>query len=254
MSAVILGVIGFLCVFGGTVLGLFLRNILPDHHLSGDSRDAVKMGAGLIATLSALVLGLLVSSAKDSFDSMSDAIAQSSAKLIMLDSALAHYGPETQPIREAMRNSIIRRIAMVYPEHKLSKEGRDTFEKSPPAAEIVADKLRALTPQNDAQRTFQAEGLQLCKEIQQTRWLMIEEAQISLPPVFIVVLLFWLAILFGSIGLLAPANKTVVVVMAVCAISVGGAIFLIEEMNNPLRGIVKVSIAPLVKALEHLGK
>lgn len=254
MSAVIIGVIAFVCVFGGTVIGLFMRKTLPNHHLTGDSRDAVKMGSGLIATLSALVLGLLVSSAKTSFDDMSTAITQSSAKLIMLDRAMARYGPETQPFRQALRNSVILRIKMVWPEVKSNINVSDTFEKSPAIAEILGDKLRALTPQNDSQRAFQAEAIQLCKELLQTRWLVIEQSQVSLPPIFLVVLLFWLTILFGSIGLLAPPNKTVVAVMVVCALSVAGAIFLIEEMNSPLSGMVKVSSAPLVKAVENMGK
>jgi hypothetical protein len=254
MSAVLLGVIAFVCVMAGTVAGLFLRKTLPDHHLTGDSRDAVKMGTGLIATLSALVLGLLVSSAKDSFDNMSNAITQSGTKLILIDRALANYGPETRPIREVLRNSIIARIAMVWPEHKSAIDGADKFEKSPATAEMVAAKLRALTPQNDAQKAFQADALQLCKEMLQIRWQVIEDSQVSLPVAFLVVLLFWLTILFGSIGLFAPANKTVLAVLIVCAMSVSGAIFLIEEMNSPLSGMVKVSSAPLIKAVENMGK
>ncbi len=120
--------------------------------------------------------------------------------------------------------------------------------------ELVAGKLSALNPKNDSQRATQAEALQLCRELLQARWLMIEQSQVSLPTVFLVVLLFWLAILFSSIGLLAPSNKTVLVVLVVCALSVAGAIFLIEEMDRPLGGIVKVSNAPLIKAIEHMAK
>ena len=125
MSATVIGLIAFVCVFGGTIVGLLLRRTLPGHHLSGDSKDAVKMGVGLIATLSALVLGLLVSSAKDSFDEMSDAITQSGVKLIMLDRTLANYGPETQPIRQTLRRSVIKGIEQVWPEHKKAMDGAE---------------------------------------------------------------------------------------------------------------------------------
>jgi len=253
VSAIAVGVISFVCVFGGMLLGMFIRKLLPEHHLSDDSKDTVRIGMGLIATLCALVLGLLISSAKNSFDETSSAIAQSGAKLILLDRTMANYGPETQPIRQTLRRQVIARIEMIWPEHKAKIDGIDAFEKSP-SAEIVADKLRELTPKNDLQRALQSEALQLCKEIVQMRWLAIEQSQISLPPVFLVVLLFWLAILFGSFGLFAPPNKTVLAVMVVCAISVAGAIFLIEEMNSPLGGIVKVSSAPLVNAVENMGK
>ena len=253
MSEIVVGVISFVCVFGGTLAGMFLRRILPEHHLGGDSKDTVRIGMGLIATLCALVLSLLLSSAKDSFDETGSAIAQSGAKLIMLDHAMANYGPETQPIREALRRLVIKRIEMIWPEHKTNTYGIDAFAESP-SVEIVAGKLRELTPNNDLQRAFQSEALQLCREILQTRWMVIEQSQASLPPMFLVVLLFWLTILFGSIGLFAPPNKTVLAVLIVCAISVGGAIFLIEEMNNPLGGIVKISSAPLVTAVENMGK
>jgi hypothetical protein len=247
------GVVAFVCAFGGTLIGMSIRRILPQHHLSDDSKDTVRIGMGLIATLCALVLGLLISSAKNSFDDVGSAIAQSSAKLILLDRSMAHYGPETQPIRQTLHSLAIAKLEMIWPEHKTGEDGVNDFEKSP-TVEIVADKLRELTPQNDSQWTFRSESLQLCKEIIQIRWLVIEETQISLPKTFLVVLLFWLAILFGSIGLFAPPNKTVLAVLIVCAVSVGGAIFLIEELNKPLTGLMKISSAPLINALENMGK
>ena len=88
----------------------------------------------------------------------------------------------------------------------------------------------------------------------QSHWLAIEHAKIPFPTIFLAILLLWLTMLFASIGLLAPKNITVVIVLLVCAISVSGAIFLIGELNSPLEGVMKVSNAPLVKALEHLEK
>ncbi len=254
MSAAIIGIITCVCVLGGLFAGMRLRKNLPDHHLSGDSKDAVKMGSGLIATLSALVLGLLVSSAKTSFDDMSNAITESGAKLIMLDRALARYGPQTREIRDQLRNSVAKWILVVWPEHGTDVEGMKVFEKSPATLELVINQLRELVPQNDSQRTSQSDATEICTQLLQTRWLVIEQSQISLPIVFVIVQMFWLTILFGTIGLFAPPNKTVIAALVVCAMSVGGAMFLIEEMNKPLSGIVKVSSAPLIKAVEHMGK
>jgi len=253
VSEIASGVIAFVCVLGGTLTGMLIRRILPEDHLSGDSKDTVRIGMGLIATLCALVLSLLLSSAKNSFDEKNSAIAQGGAKCILLDRVMASYGPETQPIRQMLRQSIITRMEMIRPEHKANTYKISDFEKSS-SVELVAAKLRELAPKNDLQQTFQSEALQLCREILQMRWLVIEQSQVSLPAAFFVVLLFWLAILFGSIGLFAPPNKTVLAVLVVCAISVGGAIFLIEEMNRPLAGLVRVSVAPLVKAVENMCK
>jgi hypothetical protein len=254
MSAVIIGAITCVCVLGGLFAGMRLRKNLPDHHLNGDSKDAVKMGSGLIATLSALVLGLLVSSAKTSFDEMSTAITESGARLIMLDRVLARYGPQTEEIRDQLRISTAKWVNLIWPQTGSAVQGMELFEKSPVTLELVISNLRALEPQNESQRMSQADAMQICSQLLQTRWMVIEQSQISMPMVFIVVQMFWLTILFSTIGLFAPPNKTVIAALVVCAMSVGGAMFLIEEMNRPLGGIVKVSSAPLIKAIEHMGK
>ena len=254
MSSIIIGLIAFACAFGGAMLGLFLRRILPDHHLSKESRDAVMMGTGLIATLTALVLGLLISSAKQTFDTMNTSLTQGGAKIIMLDRTLADYGPQANPIRDILRRTLSAGIAKIWPEHKVTGAELSAFEKGPVGMEAVEDKVRQLAPENDLQRMVQTRALQLTGELLEERWLTIEQAQASLPTAFLVILFFWLIILFVCIGLFAPPNRTVIAIMLVCAISVAGAVFLIREMNRPFQGVMKVSGAPLIKALEHLGK
>ena len=254
MGAAVTGIIAFLCIIGGMVVGMLMRSVLPVNHLSGDSKDTVRISSGMIATLTALVLSLLVTSAKNKFDDMNDTLAQSSSKIIMLDRNLAQYGSETQAIREQLRSTVAAWVTASWHIDKTAMDEMSVFEKSPATMEIVGNKLRELVPQNDSQREFQSDSLKICKELVQTRWLEIEKAQTSLPKVFLVMLLFWLAMLFGSFGLFAPPNKTVLVALVVCAISVASAIFIIEEMNKPLSGIVKVSNATLVKAVENIGK
>ena len=254
MSSIVIGFIAFIFAFGGAMLGLYLRNILPEHHLSKESRDAVMMGTGLIATLTALVLGLLISSAKQSFDSMNASLTESGAKIIMLDRTLRDYGPQADQTRKVLCNTVSRAIAKVWPEHNVTQNELKAFENSPVGMEIIEDQVRNLVPANDSQRIVQTRALQLTNELLETRWLTIERAQGSLPTAFLVILFFWLIILFICIGLFAPANKTVISIMLVCAISVAGAVFLIREMNNPLQGVMKISSAPLSKAVELLGK
>ncbi len=253
MNAALYGVISFACVLAGTIIGLVLRRILPGHHLSDDSKDTVKMGTGLVATICALVLGLLVSSAKHTFDTMNSEIMQSSTKLILLDRILVRYGQETEPLRRIVRGSITT-LLKNWTENKTLRTKMDALETAPTFMEQVYDKLMELTPQNDSQQALRSDALQICKDLQQTRWFVIEQDQMSLPPVLFAVMLFWLVILFISIGLFAPPNKTVLVVLFVCAVSVGGAVFLIEELDKPLDGMVQVSKAPLLKAVELMSR
>ena len=253
MSSISIALISAGCIFGGVLLGMFLKTRLPDHHLSNDSKETVKLGAGMLATLSALILGLLVSSAKGTFDTMNAEIMQTSAKIIYLDRVLANYGPETQGAREQLRQVVASRIQTIWPETNNDVSGITSFERAN-SLETFQLQLRELSPTNDLQRQMFQQAQQLCSEMQQARWLVIEQTQTALPTPFLVVVLFWLTALHMSFGLFAPRNATVIFVLLVCAVSVSGAIFLILEMNHPLTGIIKVSSAPMLKALEHLGR
>jgi len=249
-----MGLVIFASAFGGALLGLFLSSILPEHHLSKESKDAIKMGAGFIATLTALVLGLMISSAKDSFDLINNAMSQGSSRIILLDRVLARYGPETKPIREDLRRSVAFTLETIWGKRGKEWAGKIRAFEAKARMEDIQDELRGLVPQNDVQRSFQSQAIGLTDELLQMRWLTIEQTQFSLPTPFFVVLSFWLAALFVSTGLLASRNTTVLMVLFVCAISISGAVFLIYEMNHPLGGIIQVSKKPLLKTLEYLGK
>ena len=253
MSSITIGLISAGCIFGGALLGLLLQGLLPEGHLRDNSKDTVKVVAGMIATLAALVLGLLVSSAKSSFDATNTAMVQNGAKVILLDRVLAAYGPEAKDAREQLRRTVAAGIEMFWPEEKNVGSGMTAFERTN-AGEIIQAKLRELTPTTDAQRKLQSQAEQISNDMLQARWLLIEQAQSALPAPFLVVLLFWLTMLFLSFGLFAPRNVTVISVLLIGALSVSGAVFIILEMNHPLQGMIKVSSAPMRKALEHLGQ
>lgn len=253
MSEATLSLIFAACIFGSALLGMFVRSRLPDHHLQDDSKDAVKLGAGMIATLSALVLGLLVNSAKGSFETMSAGMVQAGAKIVLLDRMLAQYGPESGPIREELRRNVAAGIEMFWPEGAIDGPGMAAWE-SVMGMERIQEKLRALGPHSDAQRALLAQVQQIAGELLLARWVFIEQVQNSLPMPFLAILLFWLALLYASFGLLAPRNATVIAVLFLGAVSLATAVFLILEMNRPLDGVIKVSGAPMQKALDHLGK
>lgn len=253
MSPMSLAVASAGCIFSGTLVGLAVRKVLPEHHLSDDSKDAVKLGAGMISMMAALVLGLLVSSAKNNFDATNKAITEGGAKIILLDRVLLSYGAETRELREGLRQGLVATIEMLWPEEPLTDSALRAFE-SASGMERLLEGIRALKPQTDAQRTLQAQAQQLGNELLLSRWLQIEQAQTSLPTPFLVVLLFWLTMLYMSFGLLAPRNATVIAVMFVGALALATAMFLILEMNRPMGGFMKVSSGPMRKALEHLGR
>jgi hypothetical protein len=111
-------------------------------------------------------------------------------------------------------------------------------------------RLSELASVNEEQKMLLGQLWQISGDIRNDRLLLIEQQQAGLPPILLWLLVFWLTLLFVSFGLFAPRNVTVIVVLLVCALSVSSAIFLILEMSRPLEGVIKVSSAPMRKALE----
>ena len=249
MSSIALALITFAVVFGGALLGIALRAVLPQSELNADSKDVVKLGVGLIATMAALVLGLLIASAKSSFDTQNSELTEMASRVVLLDRVLAHYGPETKEARDELRSSVVRSFNWVSSQ---DTAGASQFE---PAAngEVLYDKIQGLSPKDDVQRSIQAQALSILVGLGQTRWLIAEQRISSVSTPLLLVLIFWLIIIFVSFGLFAPRNATVIVSLLVSALSVSGAIFLILEMYSPYAGLIRVSSAPLRAALTHLG-
>lgn len=206
---------------------------------------------GLVATLAALVLGLLIASAKGAYDSQSTEVTELSAKVVFLDRVLAHYGPEAQEVRELLRSSVARAIDQMW-----SKDPSILFKSTPGAsgAEALVNKIQDLSPKNDAQRAMQSQAMSIVMALGQTRWLLYEQRLSSVSMPVLVVLTFWVTALFVSFGLFAPFNMTTIASLVVSALSVSGAIFLILEMYTPYAGLIQISSAPLRAALAQLGQ
>ena len=241
--------IAFACVFGGALLGMFLRAVLPEHHLSTDSKDLVKLGMGLIGTMTALVLGLLVASAKGSYETQRSEIRQISTDIIVLDRVMANYGPETKEARHLLRRAVAGALDRMWPE----TTSRPAQLEPTADLESFLDKIQRLAPQNEVQRLLQVQALRISIDLGKARWLLFEERAGTIPMPFLVVLVLWLAIIFVGFGLFGPPNATVIATLFVCALSVSGAIYLIVELDQPFYGHIQVSSAPLRDALTDLG-
>ena len=253
MTSLTIGIITAGCIFGGAVVGYGLQRLLPKHHLSKEAQDTVKLAVGVIATSTALVLGLLVSSSKGQFDAMGARLVQFGANVIVLDNTLAEYGPEAKPAREQLRRGVETTLQRLWPEERT---GRSTMAAIERGSDIDAMRvtLRELKPMSDEQRALLAQARQIMSDISRSRWTVIEDAQRGLPPILLGVLIFWLTLLFLSFGLFAPRNWMVFLALVVSACSMAAAIFLVLEMNSPLDGLMKISSAPLRKALEIMGR
>ena len=255
MEAIVVGIIVFAFTFAGALLGMRLSAVLPEHHLDADSKETIKLGIGLIATMTALVLGLVTASAKTSFDSMDAAVKQSAIQVLALDRLLARYGPETAEIRSGLQSAIGKRIDLIWPEDSSTPANIDPAKSGyVEGTEGLAGALRTLRPHDDAQRALQARALDLTETLLEARWNSSARTGTSVPVPFLMILLFWLTVTFTSFGLFAPRNALVITVLFVCALSVASAVFLVLELDGPFDGLVKVSAEPLRFALRHLNR
>ncbi len=253
MSSLALSCVVFGCVLGAALVAMAIRRLLPTSHLNADSKEVLKLGMGLIATLAALVLGLLIATAKGTYDTQSGAINELSANYILLDRVLVRHGDDAKESRELLKKVVENVIQRMWPPDD-SPANLAPGGDGKVSLDVLFEKVTELTPKTDVQRDMRSRAQGIMADIAQTRLRLFSRADSSLPLPLLVVMVTWLATLFAGYGLLAPGNATVVAVLIVCMLSVSGAVFLMLELSTPFAGIMRVSSDPLRHALSLLGQ
>jgi hypothetical protein len=209
------------------------------------------LGVGLIATLSALVLGLLISSAKSTYDAKVSEVNQITANIILIDQLLSEYGPDVRPTREKLRSSVQGMVQKMWNEGNEKSANSSAF--TPTAASMETWRLvQSLPTQTEKQRALSSQITEAAKSLTQLRLLLFAQSGGSIPAPFLVVLVFWLAIIFASFSLFGPMNTTVLAFTFLFAVSAAGAIFLIFELDNPFTGMLQISRTAMLDALGAL--
>src|SRR5262249_26674548 len=238
-------------IVGGALFGTLLRRVLPEHHLAEGTKDIVRLGTGLLGTISALVLGLLIASANNSYDTQSTQVRRLTADIILLDQLLEQYGPEAQKVRALLRSSIKPLVDRIWTNEEPASTKAQPFQ-STVAGQFVYANIQALSPQTDAQRSLKSEAIQTVIDLAQTRLELFARGGSSIPAPFLAVLILWLTIIFASFSMFTPLNPTVIGILCILALSASGAIFLILELCQPFGGLVEIPSAPLRNALAPL--
>ena len=253
MSPLAISGIVFACIAGGIVLGMILRGFMPEKHLSAETKGIVNLGIGLIGTMTALVLGLLIASAKSSFDAQRNGLAQLSGNIIFMDRALAHFGPESKEVREMVRASVVDMLQNTWPEEYPEPGQRKERSATEGKYEGLYEKIQELKPEDEAQRAFQAQAMKTMGDIAQARWLLFSQKGSSIPTPFLMVMVAWLTLILASFSMFAPPNTTVFITLLICALAVSSAIFLILELDEPFGGLIGISSEPMLNALHQLA-
>ena len=225
-----------------------MQRVLPNPHLGHESKDVIKLGTGLIATMSALVLGLLIGGAKSAYDAQRLGFQQLAANIILLDRGLERYGPDADKARDQLRDTVASMTNRLWPVDGARAASLDDAGITADSGALYST-IGGLAPSDDMQRSIKSQAMQTCSELARTRWLLAQRDDGSLPSAFLGVLAFWLFVLFASFGLFSPTNATVLVV---CAMSVAGAVYLVVDLDQPFDGLIKISDTPLRGALAQL--
>lgn len=250
MSALFVTVIIASTLFVALVIGMWLRSLLPQEHLSAESKDAVKVAMGMVATMTALLLGLLVSSAKESYDTTRSELVQMAAKVAFLDRVLTMYGPDATETRGKLRAALGEAIAGMWPEEGVPVR----LEPDERTGNAIYVAIHKLTPHDDVQRDLKAQATTLATDLGELRTLLLAQSMPSVSMPMLVTVDLWLVVIFASFSLVAPRNATTAVALVVAALSVVGAVFLVLELDTPLSGMIRISSAPMQKVLGDLQK
>lgn len=240
--------VGIACalILASAAAGTFLRSKLPEHHLTGESKDVIKLAVALIATMSALVLALLFASTRTSFERTSSYVSRMTADITELDKLLSEYGPEAKPIRVALRGEVGAWIGSIWQDDAPAVPA--STDKS--HGESVLYMLRELTPANKVQTSIQARALLVSTDLNETQLSLVSQPGDSISNTFIIALVIWLMLIFAVFSMSSPPNPTVFTVLVLCILSASGAIYLILELGLPFSGVMQVSRENLRTALK----
>jgi hypothetical protein len=246
----VIGLIAFMAILAGAFAGATLQTRLPKHHLTDETKSLVNVSTAVVATISALVLGLLISNANTSFTRLSGEVTALSAQLLRLDHILLRYGSDAEPARDTLLRYANHKTTDLFPDNPA-----DVRLGNPSTYELlqrVEELLLELTPSNSRDQWWLAQAMILAAKIGDTRWLIAQHVGQGTPKAFISLLVLWLALLFASFALFAPRNLTSAVTLTLSAFAVAGAIAMILELEQGFGGHIRVSPDPMRQAVKTL--
>ena len=249
-NPLIIALIVFVTILAGAFGGWVLRQRPPEHQLAGETKSLVSVSTAVVATASALVLGLLISNANASFSTLGGEVTTLSAEILRLDKLLGRYGPETGLARETLRQYTELKTADLFPDDPadLRLADLETYQ----LLQQLEDSILALKPASTRDKWWLDQAMTLAGKIGDTRWLLTQQAGQGTPKAFLALLVFWLTLLFASFGLFAPRNLTSAVTLTLCALAVAGAFGMILELERGFGGLIHVSPEPMHQAVKTL--
>ncbi len=253
MTAVSVAIVVALLTFAGGVLGLYLQKALPDEHSVEKSRDMIGAVMGLVTLLLALVLGTIVGSAYFFSATQQSELQALSAQSIQLDEALAQFGPEAKPLRDAWKNNLDKNVKLFWGGGDVDPSELHV-SKAMAGIQALRGAIHALDAKTPEQKDAVAGANAHLAQIEQTRLLMSLQLANPFSKPLLIVVVFWSFFLFFGFGLLSKHKAKTIGALAFGALAVGSGIFLILELSQPYTGLFKISPAALEETVDSIDK
>lgn len=242
--------IAFGLIVAGIIVGTLVRAKMPEHHLTGDSKEVIRLATALVGTLTGLVLALMFAATRASFEHTSASVSRLAVSFSELDEVLDDYGPAALPIRKRLRADLQPLMDSIWQDDAVAA-GRPAVSRRSHASSAQT-MIRELEPKNASQTSLQLRALQIMSDISQTRLALLAQPPDSVSTPFIVVVVLWLAFIFTTFAMSSKPNVTLAVVLGVCILSASGALYLILELGLPFGGLMQVSNDSLREALVQI--
>jgi hypothetical protein len=250
MVPLVIGIVAFVLISAGGFAGWMLKKLLPEQHLTEETKDLVSVSTAVVATVSALVLGLLISNANSSFIRLGGEVTTLSAEILRLDRILLRYGSDARPARDVLRQYAKQKTADMFPAYPSMPQlgNPSTYE----LLQRLEDMLLALRPATTRDQWWLGQAMTLASKIGESRWRIAQQVGQGTPKAFVALLVFWLALLFASFGLFAPHNLTSAVILTLCALAVAGAVAMFLELEQGFGRMIHISPKAMSLAVELL--
>lgn len=251
MREALIAAVIFLCLAAAPMVSMAIWPRLPARHRDDDTNNVVRLAANLFGVMTSLVLGLMINSAKNTFESIDHNVHAYATELILLDRILRQYGPEAEAVRQPLAAYVQRVVASSSRTSETTVVANQLSER---LLTEIGTRLSALTPA-DARRGFVLEDArQRLQKVLELRWVLVEQSEGAIPWPLIAMLVAWLALIFASFGFRAPRNAITVSTFVVSAALIAGALYLILDMDVPFSGPIQISSVPLERALAELQR
>ena len=248
MYEIIVAAVVFACLLAASLGSLLIYQRLPAHHLQDDSQAVIRAVAGIFVVLTSLVLGLMINSAKNTFESVDRNVHAIATGIIILDRILQQVGPAADPARGRLLAYAKRAADASRPDRNVPDRTSETVLGE------VGMQLRQVKTETPEQTAALRDATQQYLAIVQLRWVLVEQSEGTIPMPLVVLLVAWLVLIFASFGYRAPRNALVIGCFIASSALMAGAIYLILDMDVPFGGPIQVSRQPIERAIAEMQR